>query len=61
MARVVLDGRVMVPQRVREVLRIERGDYIRVRITEVTERQGKKQDRKERKGGEKWRVFSRFG
>jgi hypothetical protein len=51
----------MVPQRVREVLRIERGDYIRVRITEVTERQGKKQDRKERKGGEKWRVFSRFG
>ncbi len=44
-ARVISDGKVTVPQRVREVLRIERGDYVRVTITEVIR---KKQQRKEK-------------
>jgi len=34
-ARVIADGKVTVPKRVRDVLRIEKGDYVRVTITEV--------------------------
>jgi len=50
-ARVISDGKVTVPRRVREVLRIEKGDYVRVTITEVIKRQGKKQEWKGKKGG----------
>lgn len=45
-ARVLVGGKVTVPLLVRDVLRIEEGDYVRVAITEVIKRQGKK----ERKG-----------
>jgi len=49
-ARVISDGKVTVPRRVRELLRIEKGDYVRVTITEVIR---KKQQRKERAGKKK--------
>jgi bifunctional DNA-binding transcriptional regulator/antitoxin component of YhaV-PrlF toxin-antitoxin module len=49
MARVVAGGKVTIPLLVREVLKIEEGDYVRVTITEVI----KKQRKKERKGKEK--------
>ena len=44
-ARVIAYGKVTVPRRVRDVLKIEEGDYVRVTITEVIKRQGKKQER----------------
>lgn len=44
-ARVIADGKVTVPRGVREVLHIEIGDYVRVTITEVIKRQGRKQER----------------
>ena len=47
-ARVISDGKVTVPRRVREVLRIEKGDYVRVTITEVI-REKRQQQRKEKK------------
>jgi len=34
-ARVIADGRVTVPQRVRDVLGVKKGDYLRVSIIEV--------------------------
>jgi len=34
-ARVIADGKVTVPRRVRDVLGIEKGDYVRVSIVEV--------------------------
>jgi hypothetical protein len=36
---------------VRDVLQLEKGDYVRVTITEVIKRQGKKQEWKGKKGG----------
>jgi len=44
-ARVIAYGKVTVPRRVRDVLGLEEGDYVRVTITEVIKRQGKKQER----------------
>ena len=41
-ARVIADGKVTVPRRVRDVLRIEKGDYVRVTITEVIRRKQQK-------------------
>jgi len=46
-ARVISDGKVTVPRRVREVLRIKKGDYVRVTITEVI-RKKEQQQRKEK-------------
>jgi len=45
-ARVISGGKVTVPRRVCELLQIEKGDYVRVTITEVIK---KKQQRKEKK------------
>jgi len=45
-ARVISDGKVTVPRRVREVLRIEKGDYVRVTITEVIRKREQRQDRR---------------
>jgi bifunctional DNA-binding transcriptional regulator/antitoxin component of YhaV-PrlF toxin-antitoxin module len=42
-ARVLVGGKVTVPFLVRDVLKIEEGDYVRVTITEVIKRQGKKE------------------
>jgi len=42
-ARVIPGGKVTVPRRVRDVLNLESGDYVRVAITEVVKR--KKQER----------------
>jgi bifunctional DNA-binding transcriptional regulator/antitoxin component of YhaV-PrlF toxin-antitoxin module len=44
-ARVVAGGKVTVPRRLRDVLNLEEGDYVRVTITEVIR---KKQERKEK-------------
>ena len=49
MARVVAGGKVTIPLLVREVLKIEEGDYVRVNISEVI----KKKQRQEKKGGKK--------
>jgi len=49
-ARVIADGKVTVPRRVRDVLGIEIGDYVRVAVTEVIKRQGKKEPRGKAKG-----------
>ena len=46
-ARVVAGGKVTIPLLVREVLKIEEGDYVRITITEVIRR--KKQERKVKK------------
>jgi len=46
-ARVVAGGKVTIPLLVREVLKIEEGDYVRVSISEVIK---KKQQRKEKAG-----------
>ena len=45
MARVVAGGKVTIPLLVREVLKIEEGDYVRVSINQVIK---KKQQRKEK-------------
>ncbi len=50
-ARVIAGGKVTVPRRLRDVLNLEDGDYVRVTITEVMKR--KKQERKGKKGGKK--------
>jgi bifunctional DNA-binding transcriptional regulator/antitoxin component of YhaV-PrlF toxin-antitoxin module len=42
-ARVVAGGKVTVPLLVREVLRIEEGDYVRVSITEVIRKKQRKE------------------
>jgi hypothetical protein len=44
-ARVISGGKVTVPRRVRDVLNLELGDYVRVTITEVIKRKGKQQKR----------------
>lgn len=49
-ARVLVGGKVTVPLLVRDVLKIEEGDYVRVAITEVIKRQGKKEPRGKAKG-----------
>jgi len=46
-ARVVSGGKVTIPLLVREMLRIEEGDYVRVSINEVIR---KKQQQRERAG-----------
>jgi len=51
-ARVVAGGKVTIPLLVREVLKIEEGDYVRVSITEVI----KKKQREGRKGRKKKNV-----
>ena len=48
-ARVVAGGKVTIPLLVREVLKIEEGDYVRVSITEVI----RKKQREGRKGRKK--------
>lgn len=49
-ARVLVGGKVTVPLLVRDVLKIEEGDYVRVAITEVIKRHGKKEPRGKAKG-----------
>ncbi len=44
-ARVVAGGKVTIPQRIRDLLNIEDGDYVRVSIVEVIERTRGKQRR----------------
>ena len=51
-ARVVAGGKVTIPLLVREVLKIEEGDYVRVSITEVI----RKKQREGRKGRKKKNV-----
>ena len=50
-ARVIAGGKVTVPRRLRDVLNLEEGDYVRVTINEVMKR--KQQERKGKKGGRK--------
>jgi len=50
-ARVIADGKVTVPRRVRDVLGIEKGDYVRVTITEVIkERKQRQREKAGRRG-----------
>ena len=42
-ARIISGGKVTVPRRVRDVLNLESGDYVRVTVTEVIKR--KRQER----------------
>jgi bifunctional DNA-binding transcriptional regulator/antitoxin component of YhaV-PrlF toxin-antitoxin module len=44
-ARVISDGKVTVPRRVREVLQLEKGDYVRVTITEVIRKKQQQQQK----------------
>jgi bifunctional DNA-binding transcriptional regulator/antitoxin component of YhaV-PrlF toxin-antitoxin module len=53
-ARVIAYGKVTVPRRVRDVLNLEEGDYVRITITEVIKK--KKQERKGKKGGKKQKA-----
>jgi bifunctional DNA-binding transcriptional regulator/antitoxin component of YhaV-PrlF toxin-antitoxin module len=48
-ARVVAGGKVTIPLRVREVLRIEKGDYVRVTITEVIRKSKQRKEKKQKK------------
>ena len=48
-ARVIADGKVTVPRRVRDVLQIEKGDYVRVTITEVIKRKQQRREKRSRK------------
>jgi len=50
-ARLIADGRVTVPQRVRDVLGVKKGDYLRVSIIEVIKKkpEQKKLDRESKK------------
>ncbi len=48
-ARVISDGKVTVPRRVRELLRIEKGDYVRVTITEVIREKEQQKTRTKRR------------
>jgi len=41
-ARVFSGGKVTVPKRVREVLGVADGDYVRLRVVEVLKREGDK-------------------
>ena len=50
-ARVISGGKVTVPRRLRDVLSLESGDYVRVIITEVIKR--KKQERVGRARGKR--------
>lgn len=50
-ARVTASGKVTVPRRLRDVLNLEDGDYVRVTIIEVIKR--KQPERKVRKAGKK--------
>jgi len=52
-ARVISDGKVTVPRRVRELLRIEKGDYVRVTITEVIKKKQQRKKKDEKKGDKK--------
>ena len=49
-ARVIAYGKVTVPRRVRDVLSLEEGDYVRITITEVIK---KKKERKAKKRGKR--------
>jgi len=46
MARVFGGGKVTIPELVREVLKIEEGDYVRVSISQVIKKQQKQQQKK---------------
>jgi bifunctional DNA-binding transcriptional regulator/antitoxin component of YhaV-PrlF toxin-antitoxin module len=48
-ARVVAGGKVTIPLRVREVLQLEKGDYVRVTITEVIKKQPQRKARTKRR------------
>jgi hypothetical protein len=48
-ARVVAGGKVTVPRRLRDVLNLEEGDYVRVTITEVIKRKQEERKGKHRK------------
>lgn len=48
-ARVIADGKVTVPRRVRDVLQLEIGDYVRVTITEVIKTKQQKTRTRRRK------------
>jgi len=52
-ARVISDGKVTVPRRVRDVLRIEKGDYVRVTITEVIKKKQQRKKKEDRKKKQK--------
>jgi len=47
-ARVLSGGKVTIPLLVRQVLRIEEGDYVRVSISEVIKKEQKQQQREAR-------------
>ena len=51
-ARVIADGKVTVPRRVRDILNLEDGDYVRVSITEVIKKKQEREGRKSRKKGQ---------
>jgi bifunctional DNA-binding transcriptional regulator/antitoxin component of YhaV-PrlF toxin-antitoxin module len=46
-ARVLQGGKVTIPKRVRELLDVEKGDYVRLGVVEVIKREGKGGTRKE--------------
>jgi hypothetical protein len=50
-ARVVAGGKVTIPLRVREVLQLEKGDYVRVTITEVIRKKKQQQRKKKSRKG----------
>jgi bifunctional DNA-binding transcriptional regulator/antitoxin component of YhaV-PrlF toxin-antitoxin module len=50
MARVVAGGKVTIPLLVREVLKIEEGDYVRVSISQVIKKKQQQHGKPKRKG-----------
>jgi len=46
-ARVLRDGKVTIPKRLRELLDVEDGDYVRLSVVEVIKREEKGWSRKE--------------
>lgn len=48
-ARVVAGGKVTIPLLVREMLKIEEGDYVRVSISEVIKKKSQRQEKLKRK------------
>jgi len=49
MARVFGGGKVTIPELVREVLKIEEGDYVRVSISEVIKKKQQSKDKEKKK------------
>jgi len=44
-AKVVAGGKVTIPQRIRDLLNIEDGDYVRLTVTEVVRKKAEQKDR----------------